>query len=107
MVNQYNWISPKNTNKNTHYDFFKTGGDGLYWDCINVIGLANGLVEINNTSPIWSCAINGKSLSLFDVDISYIHMIEDWLLRPFSNWDYAVAAHKKVAEMEAYRCQKS
>lgn len=107
MVNQYAYISQPVAEGETYYNYFKSGADGLYWDCLNIIGLANGPVRINNTSPVWECALNGNPLTLKQVDIAYCDMLEDWLHNPVSNWDYAVAAHKKVAEMEAHRCRKS
>lgn len=110
MVNQYAYINNVEGSGlagDTYYNYFKTGNDGLFWDCLNIIGLADGSVRIENNSPIWSCAINGTSINLKQVDIAYCDMIEDWLHNPVSNWDYAMAAHKKVQTMEEMRCQKS
>lgn len=108
MVNQYSYIEgvSEKSNENTYYNYFKTGNDSLYWDCINIIGLARDSVRIENTSPVWACAINGKMLLHKQVEVAYCDMIEDWLANPVTNWEYAFLAHEKVAVMEALRCQK-
>ena len=87
MVNQYAFCGPF-PGGDTFYNNWNTGKDGLAWDCINIIGLANGRVSLENTSPIWKCCINGKDLTLADVDMSYINMIDSWTKNPTSNTDY-------------------
>lgn len=107
MVNQYQEIAGTAEDEPSHYDYFKTGTDGLYWDCINIIGLAKDGCRIQNTSPEWSCTINGKSLSIAMMDQAYIDMVSRWLDDPKSNWDYALKAHAKVAKILEHTCQKS
>lgn len=96
MVNQYAYLYDKNSRGETYYDYFKTGRDTIFWDCINIIGLSCNHARLNNTSPIWKCAINGRELSIADMDRAYVKMLMDWTLNHESNWDYAVYAHDKV-----------
>lgn len=98
MVNQYEYMISKSLTGDTEYNYFKTGGDGLMWDCLNIIGLAKGKCVVGNTSPIWRCKINGQELSLANVDKSYIEMVKDWTSNPRSNFLYAKTAHEKVSQ---------
>ena len=95
MVNQYAFTGPWPEGV-TYYNNWNTGKDGLEWDCINIIGLARGEVVVENNSPFWKCAINGKELTLHDIDMGYIKMIEAWAKRPEPNIDYILKAHDKV-----------
>ncbi len=80
----------------TYYDYFKSGQDGLAYDCCNIIGLSKKRPTLANSSPIWKAKINGQELSLADMDQAYVKMIMDWTRSPLSNWDYAVEMHQKV-----------
>lgn len=104
MVNQYAFMPIGRGKKPTHYDYFRTGGDGLEWDCINVIGLAKAGVKVKNHSPVWDCQINGKKLSLSDIDGAYMKMVRAWLNDPVPNLDYIKTSHNKVME-EAWNSQ--
>jgi hypothetical protein len=101
MVNQYRyceWFPTLPRNNDTSYNFFNTGKDGLEWDCISIIALAEGKVEVDNTKPIWSCFINGNRLRYECMDAAYLEMIAEWLdgsLRGHDT-DYILEAHKKV-----------
>ena len=66
----------------SHYDFFRHGDDSLIWDCIQIIGLARGTVKLSESSPVWSCAINGQMLKLSLMDWAYIEYVNDWLKSP-------------------------
>lgn len=107
MVNQYVFMGgyrlPPGHSDHTYYNYFKHGGDGLAFDCINILGLAKGSVDLLGTSPIWKCEINGRTLSIQDMDRAYIAMVERWLKKPVSNWDYIVHAHRKAYEYEKGR----
>ncbi len=99
MVNQYNYIkmiTDPFLSLDTHYNYFKTGSDGLAWDSLNIIGLAINEVKLEHNSPIWSCVLNGQRLSMADMDQAYVDMVIDWTSQPISNWDYAVEAHRRV-----------
>jgi hypothetical protein len=98
LVNQYAYLVDSSWHGDTYFDYFKTGGDGLAWDCISILGLSEKRASLNNGSPIWKCAINGKELNIADMDTAYIKMVADWIKNKESNWAYAVKAHKKVLE---------
>jgi hypothetical protein len=100
MINQYehymlNWAAAGKT----WYNYFKTGDDGLLWDCISIIGLARGEIAIKNDSVIWDCWINGKMLDIRWMDNAYIWMIQDWIAGNNDNKSYILKAHKRVMEM--------
>lgn len=99
MVNQYKYMTMPGVEGLTKYDFYNSGKDGIYWDCINIIGLAKGEVKILDKSPFWQCQINGFPLSRGKIDHSYIEMITDWLLSPFDNLEYIYESHLKVHGM--------
>lgn len=97
VVNQYAFLTDKNFNGDTYFDYFKTGNDGLAFDCVNIIGLSVKKPSLNNGSPIWKACINGKQLNIADMDGAYIKMVMDWAKNPQkSNWSYAVEAHAKT-----------
>lgn len=85
----------------THYNFYRHGGDGLYWDCIQIIGLARGLVTLREDSPIWDCVINGTRLSIADMDRAYVAYLADWLHNPelCVGVKDILSIHKKVQEL--------
>jgi hypothetical protein len=100
MVNQYEYLlGHGRSGGDTEYDYYNSGPDGLYWDCLNIIGLATGKVRIGNTSPIWTCVINGNPISYADIEYAYVSMISNWLTRPRNNIDYAYLAHKRVEDI--------
>jgi hypothetical protein len=100
MVNQYAYdnFSGAETVGKTVYNYYKHGSDGKYWDCIQAIYLANGEVEISESSPVWRCIINGTGLSLSNMDYNYIKMIQDFLGKQENLWgkEAILKAHRKV-----------
>lgn len=96
MVNQYQYLTHETSQGDTYYDYFKSGGDGIAWDCLNLIGLAKGAIELSNRSAVWKAQINGQKLHLEDIDHSYISMVRRWVSEPKSNYRYASNAHRKV-----------
>lgn len=105
MVNQYAYIANRNKPvgatlsdpmAESWYDYFKSGGDGLYWDCINIIGLANNFPALSNESPIWKCRINNQDLNIAEIDYSYIAMVKDWKNNPKPDHNYIALAHERV-----------
>jgi hypothetical protein len=104
MVNQYEYLtSPRSDNGPTLYDYYRSGNDGLEFDCYNIIGLAEGRVSLRNKSPIWTCAINGQILRLSDMDGAYVKMIRSWLSGEVNNITYILKANDKVrAYIEAH-----
>jgi hypothetical protein len=80
------------------YNYFKTGSDGLSWDCLQIIGLARGAVTIDNVSPVWSCKINGQRLRLEDMDAAYIAYVQDWFNYPKQDFGIIREMHAKTAK---------
>lgn len=96
VVNQYQYL-PKIRELHggyhgmlTHYNYYNTGKDGLHWDCFQLYALANRDVEVGNNSPLWSCAINGVSCFLSDMDLAYIEMLSDFLTDRKNSWGFDV-----------------
>lgn len=107
MVSQYDYMPfSRERKEETLYDYFKHGGDGIHWDCINVIYHANGEVILKENSPWWQCRINGDPLSLGDVDHAYMRMIDLWLKDPKDGLDRIWRSHEKVRSLEA-SCKQS
>jgi hypothetical protein len=63
----------------TSYDYFRSGKDGLVWDCLQVIALANDTIELKNTSPVWKCTINGTKLDINAMDAAYLSFVNKWI----------------------------
>lgn len=96
MVNQYDCLPILRTVVTTsRYDYFRSGKDGLIWDCINIIGLAKEPPKIANKSPVWDCVINGTPHSLVGMEMAYIDMITR---EKFADKEYIEKAHKRVWE---------
>lgn len=107
MVSQYDYLLEDIDEGPTYYNYFKTGNDGLFWDCINVVKHAKGKITLKNDSPIWQCWINGQKLNLGHMDQAYIEMVKDWLANlNRTDFDGIWAAHKKVHDLEA-KCRAS
>lgn len=111
MVNNYVFMLQMNpirvsTDPITHYDYFKTGSDGLAWDCIQIINLAEGKITLGCTSPKWQPIINGLQLTPNMIDQSYLEMVWDFTHGMRYQWgeDEIKQAHQKV--MEYQQCQK-
>lgn len=101
MVDQYKYLLSDDitTSGGSEYSYYKSGQDSIAWDCINIIGHSEGEVELRNTSPVWTCRINGQDLSIEQMDHAYIRMIEDWASDDHEgNYEYALRAHGKVAQ---------
>lgn len=83
MVNQYAHLTEFNefstAKDTTHYSYYKSGDDGLPWDCVQLIQLANSSITLDNESPWWKCYINGVSIDLRHMDTAYIRMITDFM----------------------------
>lgn len=99
MMNQYFLLDDPHMTGPTIYDFYNTGKDGLHWDCLQIIGLARTTVEIMNKSPIWSCMLNGKQLSILDMDKAYLDFVKKWLtFEKFQSVDYLREIHYRTHE---------
>lgn len=105
MVNQYRDLlrmSPLQLDNNdTKYDFYNSGKDGKYWDCINIIGLSESdNITIRNEGALWDCVIDGRVLSFGFLYESYIAMIRRWLSENYNPRErsYIIYSHKKVID---------
>jgi len=99
MVNQYKFLIPKEAlggDGPTEFNYYKHGKDGLEWDCINIIGLANGSIQLGDNAAKWHCVINGHKINLKHMDDAYALMIIDWMDNPEGNLEYINEAHHKV-----------
>lgn len=93
--------------KMSWYNYFRTGNDGLYWDCMQIIALhRNGMgsLEIANVSPVWSCCINGKPLSINGMDSAYVAYLHTWLAGfRYIKHDKIFELHQKVVDFMKYK----
>jgi len=85
----------------SYYNYFRTGKDGLCWDCMQTIALHNGPMEklnIKNDSPVWSCMINNETLRFNLMDHAYIRSVMEWAFGAIQDENLIFNAHKKVIE---------
>lgn len=101
MMCQYKLLTDKSRIGPSSYNYFKTGNDGLAWDCMQVIGLARSGVSVANDSPIWSCKINGKLLDIKHMDAAYIGFVQDWFLEPKDDFGFLRDMHARTSEFAA------
>lgn len=102
MINQYRYLPLYGKTGDTFYCYYNSGKDGLFWDCINIIGLANtNNIFLSNKSPIWSCRLNGIDISKNWMDQAYVDEVLHWLEQRESNYDYVIKSHEKVFKMLA------
>jgi hypothetical protein len=100
MINQYQYcLTEEPDGDETIYDYYHSGADGLVWDCLNIVGMAEKRPELRTVSPYYRCQINGHRIDLQLVSLGYLYNISDWLIgNSKNNWDYAVKAHEKVTQ---------
>lgn len=83
----------------SYYNYFRTGKDGLIWDCMQIIALARSAVAVIDASPIWTCMINGKLLRFSDMDAAYLLVITQWLANSLTQtMDDILHIHQKVVD---------
>lgn len=97
MMMQYQMIASP-ANGETSYDYFRHGSDGLIWDCMQIISLARGKITLAESSPIWKCTINGKELSLSQMDMAYIEYLKLWFEKPAQDVSYLQQIHQKTID---------
>lgn len=100
MMFQYALLSEANRVGKSHYNYFRHGNDGLVWDCLQIIALSRGPLELNEMSPIWTCVLNGKRIQIQDMDAAYIGYVQKWLVEPAQDLDRILAAHQKTSEIQ-------
>jgi hypothetical protein len=106
MLNQYRHVlanAQQTRASNTYYNYYKHGGDGLIFDCINIYGnmkdFETSNVELKEESPVWGCCIDGKILDLADMDQAYVTEIFDWVRNPTGNLHYMCEAHHRAFQL--------
>lgn len=100
MVMQYEMLIDPRSHGDSWYNYFRHGSDGLAWDCLQIIGLARfgSKITLEETSPIWTCGINGKTISFSDMDQAYVRFIRHWLEFPLDDISRLYDIHMKVME---------
>lgn len=98
MMFQYEILADTNRLGASRYNYFRHGNDGLVWDCLQIIGLARGEIKLAETSPVWSCGINGKTLNLAHMDAAYIAYVQRWFFKPDDSLLKILQVHEKTAE---------
>ena len=90
------------------YNYFKTGNDGIIWDCLQIIGLSNKDPDLGNNYYYWNCVINGERLRFLNMDHAYCRMLLDWNENtyafnslPFQNRKSIINMHVKTKNFEA------
>jgi hypothetical protein len=99
MVSQYKELLNPASKGPSHYDYYRHGGDGLVWDCIQIVGLAKGPVELKEESPVWNCQINGSKLNLAGMDTAYVQHISKWLRGETQSLDEILDFHEKTHDL--------
>jgi hypothetical protein len=66
----------------TIYDYYDAGGEKWYWNLFQIIAMAKSTLTVKRDSPVWSCTLNGKKLTLEEVHKSYIFQIQEFLSNP-------------------------
>lgn len=101
MVMQYQFTTRKLAvaNSPSFYDYYNHGRDGLVWDCIQIIGLAKGDVNLAEESPVWDCSINGSQIDIREMDFAYVEMIKNWLKIPGQDKNEILEIHQKTHEL--------
>lgn len=96
MMFQYSLLDSQANKGLTKYDFYNHGKDGLLWDCFQPIALARGIVEIKETSPIWTGILNGKELHSCEMDRAYVQYFKMWQKDPRQDLYSLRNMHEKV-----------
>lgn len=98
LMMQYKILQDQSSKGESYYDYFRHGNDGLAWDCFQIIALAKDKITLKEESPIWKCELNGKTLSLSDMDAAYITYVQNWIKNPGQSIDEIINYHEKVTK---------
>lgn len=99
MMMQYSILTFSGDTGASFYRYYNSGKDGLGWDCIQILGLARGHVELSLDSPVWACQLNGRQLSKDDMDASYVQFVSEWLAGTINqSHDQLMDMHFKAAQ---------
>ena len=72
-------VCTSNNPRTSYYNFYNHGKDGLAWDCIQLIGMAERDILLEEDSPVWHVKTNGNTIESATVNESYMHFVESWL----------------------------
>jgi len=73
------------------YNYYKTGKDGLLWDCCQLVYLDEE-ARIETKSPRWNLSVNREWIKYRDLEESYVRMVSDFLNDKFHKlWSMEVA----------------
>lgn len=110
VVNQYQYLPEAylftHTEGASRYDYFRSGNDGLAWDCFQVFANANGPVELKQESPMWTCVLNGVRIQISGMDRAYVDMVADFL-GDKSRLMGPQKALETTKRIEEYLCKRS
>ena len=77
MVNNYRYLD--GYSGETIYDYYHAGNEEPWENLFQLIGMAKETFYYSNKSPIWICVLNGRKLTLEDVQRSYVEMLAHWV----------------------------
>lgn len=75
----YKELDDKTSEGFTVYKNFYAGKEKTKWNLFQPVALARGDIEIDLRCPIWTCYLNGKKISLEQINQSYLEMIKKYL----------------------------
>lgn len=80
MVNNYQYVARLMNEQPPYfisYDYYRTGKDGLYWDCCQLLYM-DPEAKLSKESPKWNVEIGGRMVPYRTLEESYIRMIKDF-----------------------------
>ncbi len=96
MMYQYSVMTEPNRIGRSYYNFYNHGTDGLIWDCMQIIGLSRGQLELGESSPIWRCMINGQAIKREHMDAAYVAYVQKWIKYPNQSHHEILKIHEKT-----------
>lgn len=102
MMMQYEMLADPARIGPSRYAYYNSGKDGLFWDCIQIIGLARSSVTLSNdiSQAVWRCMINGKAINPAHMDAAYIGYVQKWFKSPSQDVKRLIHIHEKTAAAE-------
>jgi len=82
------------------YNHYNHGTDGLAWDCIQLIGLSTGSINLREDSPDWVMYLNDHEVDRNKVDQSYVLFVHAWIYNiEVQHIDDLVEIHNKTEQL--------
>jgi len=103
MMYQYKYVETEENPdaRGCHYVYYNHGSDGLVWDNIQLVGLAEDYLYLRENSPVWDMNINGKKVKRESVDNAYVKFVDAWLCEEeVQEIDALVDLHIKAARLQ-------